>query len=127
MLRDAEWRVRGAAAEAVGRLGAAAATEPFLAALAALLRDAEGDVRGAAAHAVRRLGAAAATEPFLAALAALSRDAEWDVRRIAAEALAQLMAQGVRVIEVRPGEFEKKSVKELSQLKNSDDGSVDRS
>ena len=127
LLRDADRDALGAATEAVWRLGAAAATEPFLAALAALLRDAEGDVRGAAAHAVRRLGAAAATEPFLAALAALSRDAEWDVRRIAAEALAQLMAQGVRVIEVRPGEFEKKSVKELSQLKNSDDGSVDRS
>ena len=66
--------------EAVGGLGAAAATDAILARLAELLADEDSYVRWAAAWAVGRLGAAAATDAFLARLAELLADEDSDVR-----------------------------------------------
>ncbi|MBI4658000.1 MAG: HEAT repeat domain-containing protein, partial [Verrucomicrobia bacterium] len=54
--QDANDDVRRAAADALGRLGAAAATEKTLGALVALSQDANDDVRSAAAYALGRLG-----------------------------------------------------------------------
>jgi hypothetical protein len=81
-----------------------------------LLRDENSDVRRVAARAVRGIGAAAATPEILTALATLLRDAESGVRGTAAGAMSQLMAQGVRIIEVASGKFIGWSVDELSDL-----------
>ncbi len=81
-LKDAEWRVRKAAAEALGAIGDARAVEPLIAAL----KDEEWDVRAAAAKALGAIGDARAVEPLIAAL----KDAEWRVRLAAAEALGKI-------------------------------------
>jgi 3-methyladenine DNA glycosylase AlkD len=54
-LRDAEPYVRSAAAEALGQMGANAATPEVLSLLVPCLRDAEPDVRSAAAWALQQL------------------------------------------------------------------------
>ena len=60
--------MRRSATQAVGALGAAAATPLILEALWNLLRDPEEDVRRSATEAVGALGAAAATPLILEAL-----------------------------------------------------------
>jgi HEAT repeat protein len=54
-MQDPDEDVRGAALEAVGHLGAAAATAPILARLAELMQDPDEDVRDAAAEAIDEL------------------------------------------------------------------------
>jgi vesicle coat complex subunit len=54
-LRDAEPDVRSAAAEALGRMGAKAATPEMLSVLVSCLRDAEYYVRSVAARALQQL------------------------------------------------------------------------
>ena len=63
LLRDPDWRVSNAAANAVGELGAAVATPEILGQLAGWLRDPDSSVRQTAAEALGKLGAAAATCP----------------------------------------------------------------
>jgi HEAT repeat protein len=107
-----------------GELYVTAATPASFSELVEWLRDADWTMRSSAAEAAGDLGEAAATPPVLAALAELLQDAAGRVRWAASEAIAKLMAGDVRIFEVRPGEFAAKSVEELSQLGNSDDGSV---
>ena len=84
-------------ANAAGRFGAAAATPPFLAALAAILRDPDKSLRQSAAGAVLRLGAAAATPLILETLVTALRDPNQQVRPLAAEAIIHLIEDGVRI------------------------------
>jgi hypothetical protein len=59
---------------------------------------------------------AAAHQPeVVPTLVACLRDEDWRVRVRAAAALGQMMAQGVRIFERRPREFEVRSVAELSR------------
>ena len=91
-LQDADDDVRRSAADALGKMGAAAATEPVLLALLAYLQDADDDVRWSAADALGQMGAAAATEPVLLALLASLQDADAYVRWSAADALGKMGA-----------------------------------
>jgi HEAT repeat protein len=90
LLRDPDADVRRAAAEAVGGMGAAAATEPILDQIVALMRDLDPYVR-AATTMVGPMGAAAATEPFLDQIVALMRDGN---RWVGAEAALAVGAMG---------------------------------
>ncbi len=92
LLRDHDVVVRSTAAEAVGGMGAAAATGAFLAEIAKLLRDPNSGVRSGAAKAVGGVGAAAATESVLAQIAELLGDPEWRVRSAAAQAVGGMGA-----------------------------------
>lgn len=117
---DLGWDVRRSAAmEAVRALGADAATPEILAHLADLLR---GPARSEAVETVRSLGAAAATPEILARLADLLHDNDWETRNRAAEATALIMAQSVRIFEMRGwkrlirSKWQVRSVEELSEL-----------
>jgi HEAT repeat protein len=81
-LKDAEWRVRLDAAYALGKIGDTRAVEPLIAAI----KDRDSDVREAAAYALGAIGDARAVAPLIAAL----KDEEWDVRWAAAHALDRL-------------------------------------
>ncbi len=81
---------RKAAADALGRLGSAAATPAVLDRLLTLLTDPDNGVRWAAALGLGRLGGAAATPSVLERLLALSQDQVADVRKAAADALGRL-------------------------------------
>ncbi|MDW8071139.1 MAG: HEAT repeat domain-containing protein, partial [Anaerolineae bacterium] len=81
-LRDENWRVRWAAAKALGKLGDAQAVPALLAAL----QDEDWRVRVAAAEALGKLGDAQAVPALIAAL----RDEDADMRRAAVEALGKL-------------------------------------
>ena len=81
-----DWRVREAAAEALGKIGAPA-VEPLIDAL----RDKSEDVRKAAAEALGEIGDVRAVEPLIAAL----KDKDDDVREAAAEALVKIGAPAV--------------------------------
>jgi len=83
-LGDQDWRVREAAAQALGNMGAAQAVEPLIVAL----RDQDKYVRKAAAQALGNMGADQAIEPLIAAL----RDQDSPVRGAAAQALGNLRA-----------------------------------
>ena len=109
-LKDAEWRVHHAAAEALGEIKDPRAVEPLIAAL----KDAEWRVRAAAAYALGKIKDPRAVEPLIAALKNESRaaaayalgeikdpravepliaalkDAKWRVREAAAEALGKI-------------------------------------
>jgi HEAT repeat protein len=88
-LRDRGDR-RWIATEAVGRLGAAAATPAILAGLADLLRERGGPVGRGASLAIQRLGTAAATPEFLGRLGDLLRDGDLEVRDSAVGVVASL-------------------------------------
>jgi HEAT repeat protein len=81
--------MRQAAAQALGGLGAAAATPEVLTALLHILTDPDAGVRGQAAEALGRLGVAATSEVLTALLHALT-DPDAGVRGQAAEALGRL-------------------------------------
>ena len=66
-LRDAEWEVRAAAAQALGRIGTAA-TPAILIALMASLRSPHVKVRVSVAKALGQMGANAATPEILRVL-----------------------------------------------------------
>src|SRR5204862_15364 len=87
-------QTRERAAETLGRLGPAAATEPVLSRLNDCLRDPGWYVRVSAAKALGRLSAAAATEPVLSLLTDWLRDPEVGVRSRAAVALNQFLQGG---------------------------------
>jgi HEAT repeat protein len=89
-LRDKDWRVRYAAAQALGAMGPAAATPEVLQALLACLRDEDGEVRWAAAEALGQMGPAAATPEVLQALMGCLRDEDGSVRAAAAGALGAM-------------------------------------
>jgi HEAT repeat protein len=84
-LKGEDWRVREAAAEALGKVGDARAVEPLIAAL----KDGDSDVRKAAAEALAKIGAPA-VEPLIAAL----KGEDWRVREAAAEALVNIYREG---------------------------------
>jgi HEAT repeat protein len=94
-LHDADDQVRGAAAEALGKVGASAATDPDLAALVTALHSADSEVRDSAAAALGQIGARAATDPVLAALVTALHDTDAKVRHGAAEALRWMKASAV--------------------------------
>ena len=94
--RDTDDRLRRAAADVLGGLGASAA--PALDRLLELTRDEDRGVREAAARALGGLGATAA--PALDRLLELTRDEDPDVRQAAARALGRIMARGVRIFKL---------------------------
>ncbi|MBM3458543.1 MAG: hypothetical protein FJX77_08440, partial [Armatimonadetes bacterium] len=79
--------VRWWAAEAMEKMGSAAATPAFLERLAGLLQHENDDVRESAVGAVGRTGSAAATPAFLERLAGLLQHESAEVRRSATEAV----------------------------------------
>ena len=79
---EKDWKVRKAAAEALGQIGDNRATEPLVAAL----KDRDADVRRRAARALEQIGDARAVEPLVATL----KDPLYFVREKAAEALESL-------------------------------------
>jgi HEAT repeat protein len=90
--QDANDDVRRRAAEAIGRLGPAAATPAVLDRLLELIQDASDNVAIRAAYALGTLGAAAATPTVLGRLLELSRNAHYYVRGRAAYAIGRLGA-----------------------------------
>jgi HEAT repeat protein len=82
VLKDEDWRIRRAAAEALGQIGDPQATPALIQAL----RDEDFWVRRAAAEALGQIGDPQATP----ALAQALRDEMWLVRLAAAEALGQI-------------------------------------
>ncbi|RLC74389.1 MAG: hypothetical protein DRI61_16715, partial [Chloroflexi bacterium] len=78
-LRDEDWRVRKAAAEALGRIGSQEAV-PYL---QKALKDEKAPVRQAAAYALGRIGSQKADSSLIEVL----KDEKWYVRQAAAEAL----------------------------------------
>jgi energy-coupling factor transporter ATP-binding protein EcfA2 len=90
--QDGNEEVRASAADALGRLGAAAATPEVVAQLVALIQDGNEGVRASAVYALGRLGAAAATPEVVARLVALIQDGNEGVRASAADALGRLGA-----------------------------------
>ena len=107
-------RVRWAAVRAVERLGSAAATEPFLAALARLLAHNDADVRWAAVQAVKGLGSAAATEPILATVVRLLEHNDDRIRQAAAQTVRGLMKQGIRMFHTPQGIWVTRHIKALA-------------
>jgi HEAT repeat protein len=89
-LKDEDWRVREAAAKALGKIGNIRAVEP----LSAALRDKDEDVRESAASALEKINpnwhtteeAKRQVPQFIAAL----RDEYWYVRKAAAYALGEI-------------------------------------
>jgi HEAT repeat protein len=90
LLSDAAWPVQQVAAEIVGGMGAAAATEGVLNQLATLLGDSKMTARCAAAEAVGGLGVDAATGPILDGLTRLLSDRNRHGRSAAARAVGRL-------------------------------------
>lgn len=92
-LKDRSKDVQKAAAEALGQLGAKAATEPLIQALVfTALKDKSEGVRNAAVETLGRLGEKAATEPVIHALLAALKKADWDdSRKAVAEALGNFV------------------------------------
>jgi HEAT repeat protein len=86
-LKDKEWKVRAAAARALGKIQDPRAVEPLIAAL----KDTDKDVREAAVYALGEIKDPRAVEPLIAAL----KDAEWRVRTAADEALVKIGAPAV--------------------------------
>ena len=78
----------------MGRLGSAAATEPFLTRLAEMLDDENERVRAATIRAVEALGSAAVTGPtgsrILARLAELLDNKDWPVWPVTVQAVGRL-------------------------------------
>ena len=87
---DKSEEMRVSAADAVGRLGASAATPDVLRRLVELSADKSDYVRGRAADALGRLGASAASPGVVRRLLELSEDKSEDVRGRAADALGRL-------------------------------------
>ena len=76
------WRVREAAAEALGKIGDSQAVEPLIAAL----KDEDWYVRKYAVEALGKIGESRTVKPLIAAL----KDLEQDVREAAVEALGKI-------------------------------------
>ena len=74
MLRDEDWRVHYAAAEAVRGMGSSAAVPEILTRIAELLEDEDEYVREAAAKAVGGMGSSAAVPEILTRIAKLLKD-----------------------------------------------------
>jgi HEAT repeat protein len=91
-LKGQEEVVRWAAAQALGKLGAAAAHPEVIPALLAALKDQDHLVRWAAAEAIGELGGAAAHPEVIPALLAALKGQEEVVRWAAAQALGKLGA-----------------------------------
>lgn len=87
---SSDMKVRARAAEALGNLGPAAASDPVVKLLTECLCDADGDVRSAAAEALGKLGRAAATNVVLNRMTECLRDGHTWVRNNAADALGNL-------------------------------------
>jgi HEAT repeat protein/energy-coupling factor transporter ATP-binding protein EcfA2 len=92
LLGDQDSSVRGSAAEALGQMGATAATPDTLARLLELLADASDAVRRSATEALGEIGAAAATPDTLARLLELLGDPSDDVRARVAYAFGRMGA-----------------------------------
>jgi HEAT repeat protein len=107
--------IRQSAADAVARMGAAAALPEVVGRLAPLVRDASIEVRIAAAKAVGALGGVAGVPEVLAALREQARDEDEEMRAAAASALTLLMAQGVRLFEGPGGAWYARTVTDLSR------------
>jgi vesicle coat complex subunit len=93
-MQDQDLDVRGAAAAAVGHLGAAAATAPFLARLAELLQHQDGYVRDAAAEAIDELhawGMRLFTGAYPDALPATAPTPPWPITGIPLDILSRLL------------------------------------
>jgi HEAT repeat protein len=88
--REKARRVRYIALNAVGIIGAVAATEEILSLLPRLMRDAYWDVRRAAVETVGKLGAVAATEEILSLLPSLLKDNNDEVRKAAVDAIGRI-------------------------------------
>lgn len=81
-LENEDWRVRGATAETLGRIGDVRAMEPLI----AVLKDKDSWVRRGAAEALGWIGDARAVEPLIIAL----RDEMKNVRQSAAQSLERI-------------------------------------
>jgi len=92
LLADPAWHVCVSAVEAVGKMGAAAATPAILERFAVLLAQSDDDLRRSAAGVVGGMGAAATAPASLERIAALLADSEWYVRSIAAELVGEMGA-----------------------------------
>jgi hypothetical protein len=102
LIQDGNEQVRSLAADALGRLGAAAATPDVLARLVALIQDGNEQVRSLAADALGRLGAAAATPDVLARLIFMVKNVKVEVginlAWICGQAGAKLNEENVTVL-----------------------------
>ena len=96
-LGDRRWRVREAAARALGEMGSAAATEEVVAALVRALGDVRWWVREAAAEVLGKMGSSAATEEAVAALVRALGDRRGRVREAAVKALGAV-SPGIRTL-----------------------------
>ena len=120
-LKDTHWKVRKAAAEALGMMGPEAA--PHAAQVAVLLKDTDEWVREAAGKALRNMGPEAA--PFAPQVAALLKDGNGDVRGWAADTLGKMgpeaapyAAEVAALLKPKPNPFNRQVRMAAAELAN---------